>query len=136
MVLKKLQLYTILLLTILSSCNNKPQVTITNKRNLSSLNTLIEKGHNHYKSGSFDSSYYYFNKVKNEAEHIKDTSRLVHSLSWMAQIQRNEGDYTGSEATAVEALPYLEKTDKFPNLPFATSELLVLSITLVGIYYC
>lgn len=115
MVLKKLQLYSILLLTILSSCNNKPQVTISNKRNLSSLNTLIEKGHNHYKRGAFDSSYYYFNKVKNEAEHIKDTSRLVHSLSWMAQIQRNEGDYTGSEATAVEALPYLEKTDKFPN---------------------
>ena len=115
MVLKKLQLYSILLLTILSSCNNKPQVTISNKRNLSSLNTLIEKGHNHYKRGAFDSAYYYFNKVKNEAEHIKDTSRLVHSLSWMAQIQRNEGDYTGSEATAVEALPYLEKTDKFPN---------------------
>ena len=115
MVLKKLQLYSILLLTILSSCNNKPQVTISNNRNLSSLNTLIEKGHNHYKRGAFDSAYYYFNKVKNEAEHIKDTSRLVHSLSWMAQIQRNEGDYTGSEATAVEALPYLEKTDKFPN---------------------
>jgi signal transduction histidine kinase len=33
----------------------------------------------------------------------------------MAQIQRNKGDYSGSEATAVEALPFLENNNKFPN---------------------
>jgi signal transduction histidine kinase len=33
----------------------------------------------------------------------------------MAQIQRNQGDYTGCEATAVEALPFLENNDKYPN---------------------
>jgi hypothetical protein len=38
---------------------------------------------------------------KNAAE-IKDTSRIINSLSWMAQIQRHQGDYVGSEATAVE----------------------------------
>jgi hypothetical protein len=32
----------------------------------------------------------------------------------MAQIQRHQGDYVGSEATAVEALLFI-KTDKYPN---------------------
>jgi hypothetical protein len=52
-----------------------------------------------------DSAYYYFNKAKNAAEIKKDTSRIINSLSWMAQIQRHQGDYE-SEATAVEALLY------------------------------
>jgi hypothetical protein len=32
----------------------------------------------------------------------------------MAQIQRHQGDYVGSEATAVEALPFIETPINIP----------------------
>jgi hypothetical protein len=37
-------------------------------------------------------------KAKNEAEIVQDTSRIIHSLGWMAEIQTNQGDYTGSKS--------------------------------------
>ncbi|MFV5699801.1 ATP-binding protein [Flavobacterium sp. ZT3R17] len=104
---------TILLFT--QSCEKKKQNNTPKKQDLTEINKLLTIGHKHYENGEFDSSYFYYNKAKYAAEIKKDTSRIIHSISWMAQMQRNQGDYTGSEATAVEALPFLENTDKYPN---------------------
>ena len=119
MVLKKLQfhlynLILIILLVLQTSCDKKIQKKTTKKKDLTEIDKLISIGHKLYQNEEFDSSYYYFSKAKNTAETQKDTSRIVHSLSWLAQIQRNLGDFTGSEATAVEALPFLNN-NKYPN---------------------
>jgi tetratricopeptide (TPR) repeat protein/two-component sensor histidine kinase len=109
----------ILLLTILlvfqSSCNKQSKNDITKTQDFTEINKLLAIGHKHFENEEIDSSYYYFNKAKNASEIKKDTSRIILSLSWMAQIQRNQGDFAGSEATAVEALPFIENTPKFPN---------------------
>lgn len=119
MVLKRLQYYiyiTLLLffLVLQSSCDKKTRNKITTKKNITKIDTLLSIGHKLYEKEEFDSSYYYYNKAKNEAEILKDTSRVIHSLSWLAQIQRNQGDYTGSESTSIEALPYIGNKGRFP----------------------
>ena len=119
MVLKKLHfpVFISLLLLILSlqSCERKKLINPPKKQDLTEINRLLAIGHKHYENEKSDSSYYYYNEAKIAAELKKDTSRIIHSLSWMAQIQRNKGDYTGSEVSAVEALPFLENNNKYPN---------------------
>lgn len=112
---KKLVFYflqLIILLLVSISCNKtKPLVK---KKDLTKTNKLLAIGHEFYVKQEFDSSYYYYNKAKNEAEIVQDTSRIIHSLGWMAEIQTNKGDYNGCENTCVEALPYLGNKGKFP----------------------
>jgi signal transduction histidine kinase len=119
MILKKLpfSIY-ILVLTLLfvaQSCKKKTQNNPKKQPDVTEINSLLAIGHKHYDNEEFDSSYYYYNKAKYTAELKKDTSRIIHSLAWMSQIQRALGDYSGSESTAVEALPFLENTEKYPN---------------------
>jgi hypothetical protein len=44
----------------------------------------------------------------------KDTSRIINSLSWMAQIQRHQGDYV-ERSHSCRGTPFIENTDKYPN---------------------
>lgn len=119
MILRKLHLPIYILLLslflVFQSCEKKPQNNSPKKQDLTEVNRLLDIGHRLYENEQFDSSYYYYNKANSLAEIKKDTSRIIHSIGWMAQIRRDQGDYTGSEATAVEALPFLENNDKFPN---------------------
>jgi hypothetical protein len=102
------------LLFLTQSCEKKKRNNSSKKQDLTEINRLIDIGHKHYENEAFDSSYYYFNKAKFAAEIKKDTSRIIHSISWMAQIQTYLGDYSGSETTSIEALPLLENTTKYP----------------------
>lgn len=117
MILKKLHLplYIIVLtfFLVFQSCEKKTQNNPQKKQDLTEINRLLAVGHKHYENEEFDSSYYYYNKAKNAAEIKKDTSRIIHSLGWMSQIQQNQGDYTGSELTSTEALPFLENSHKY-----------------------
>lgn len=97
-----------------TSCEKKTTNKIHNKKDLAEIDSILTIGYQYYENNEYDSSYYYFNKAKYAAEFKKDTSRIIHSLSWMAQIQRNQCDYTGSESTSIEALPYIENSNKFP----------------------
>ncbi|MFE3869461.1 ATP-binding protein [Flavobacterium sp. LS2P90] len=119
MVFRKLQLpiYILLfsLLFVTQSCEKKKQNNSQKKPDVTEINRLLAIGHKHFENQGFDSSYYYYSKAKIAAELKKDTSRIVHSLGWMAQIQGDLGDYSGSESTAVEALPFIENNDKYPN---------------------
>jgi signal transduction histidine kinase len=97
----------------LQSCTKTQTDISTKKTNRVEINHFLELGYKHHENLQLDSSYYYFNKAKYAAEIKKDTSAIIHSLGWMAEIQRSQGDYTGSEATSIEALPFLENTTKY-----------------------
>jgi hypothetical protein len=117
MVFRKLHfLIYILLLTLLfitQACEKKKQNNPPKKKDLTEINRLLAVGHKYYENEEFDSSYYYYSKAKYAAEIKKDTSRIIQSLSWMAEIQRNEGDYSGSETTSIEAFPFIENSNKY-----------------------
>jgi len=103
------------LLSLTQSCEKKKQNNSQKKPDVTEINKLLAIGHKHYENEEFDSSYYYYNKAKSAAEIKKDTSRIIHSIAWLAEIQRVLADYSNSEATAVEALPFLENNKKYPN---------------------
>ncbi len=58
---------------------------------------------------SLDSSFYYYNKSKNNFLSIPDSSQVGRRLLNMAHIQQNCSDYFGSKETTTEALQYLDK---------------------------
>ncbi len=113
MVLKKLHfpiLVLILLFLILQSCEkisiNKPE----KKNSLAEIDRFIDLGDKHFENVKYDSAYYYHNKAKSLCDVKTDNTRIIYSLSRMSEIQQNQGDYSGSETTAIEAIPFLNKT--------------------------
>lgn len=117
---KKLQyliinIILLILLVIQSSCNidNPEKKSVSIKKDLTVINKMLDKGYDFFTKQKYDSSFYYYNKAKNAAQIAQDTSRIIHALAWMAGIQTNQGDYTGSENNCVEALPYLGNKNKF-----------------------
>jgi len=102
------------MLLALQSCEKKQQTVPKKKTDLTEINRLIDLGYNGFDEGKYDSAYYYFNKAKNLAIVAKDTSRILHSFTWMAGVEIDLGDYNSSEATAIEALPYLKNSNKYP----------------------
>jgi len=118
MIPKKFQLSVVaLLLTVLfvmQSCEKKTKVNPKKQNNLPKINRLIAQGDKHFEKLEYDSSYYYFNKAKSLCDVKKDTSKIIYSLLNMATIEQNQGDYSGSESTVLEAFPFLINNPK-PN---------------------
>ncbi|CAM4179624.1 tetratricopeptide repeat-containing sensor histidine kinase [Flavobacterium weaverense] len=104
----------VIILTLLLNSCAKEIPELPKKRDRTTINKYLELGYKSNDNSNFDSSYYYFNKARYTAEIQKDTSIIIHSLSWMAEMQRKQGDYSGSEDTSVEALPFLENNNKYP----------------------
>jgi hypothetical protein len=102
-------LITILLL-VLQSCEKKPILKTNKKSNLKEIDRLIDLGDNYLEKTKYDSAYYYHNKAKSLCNVKTDNTRIIYSLERMSEIQQNQGDYYGSETTATEAIPYLNKS--------------------------
>lgn len=78
------------------------------------INRLIELGEKHFKNLKYDSSYYFFNKAKSLCDVKKDTSKIIYAIIIIASIEQNQGDYSSSETTLLEALDFLKNNPK-PN---------------------
>ncbi|MFV8347741.1 tetratricopeptide repeat-containing sensor histidine kinase [Flavobacterium sp. ZB4P13] len=114
MILKKLHpivyFLSLLFFLILHSCEKKTLNNPEKKNNTAEIDRLIDLGDKYFEKSEYDSSYYYFNKAKSACDEKKDVSKIIYSISNLATIQQNQGDYSGSETTAMEAIPFLEKT--------------------------
>ena len=100
----------LLLLVTLFSCVKKSQDIKKKKDNTAENNRLIALGDKYDETEKRDSAYYYYNKAKSICDVKKDSRKIVSMLCNMANIQYMYGDYSGSETTAIEAFPILEKT--------------------------
>jgi tetratricopeptide (TPR) repeat protein len=98
-----------LLLLVLQSCEKKPILNTIKKSNLKEINHLLDLGDNYIEKVEYDSAYYYYNKAKSLCNTRTDNTLIIYSLARMSEIQEKLGDYSGSEATAVEAIPFLNK---------------------------
>lgn len=105
-------LFTIIFISF--SCQKEKVDPAFKKKKFAEIQKLLESGYFHEETSKYDSSFYYFNKAKILAEQIQDTSRIIHSLSRMAEVQHNQGDYNGSEFTCLEALKVLNNSKNFP----------------------
>ncbi len=101
------------MLFFLQSCEKKKQF-IPKKKCSPEVQKLLDLGSKYYHNEKFDSAYYYYNKAKSVAERKKDTAKIIYSTAWMAEIQNGLGDLSSCEATAIEVLPLIENTYKYP----------------------
>jgi signal transduction histidine kinase len=132
MIPKRIQFYlyiTFALIVIIFSCqknnndNNKPKEA---KRG---IEKLIATADEFYKAEKFDSAFYYFNEAKLIANPKIDIKKIAFSLLRMSEIQQKNSDYIGSEATATEAIKYINKAN---NLDYTWTIYRILGIN----YFC
>ncbi|TRX35642.1 tetratricopeptide repeat-containing sensor histidine kinase [Flavobacterium restrictum] len=113
MILKKFlfPIFVIVLLVVLSlhSCQKETSKTTTIKSNYS-YSTVIELAEKQYYKQQFDSAFYNYNVIKSNSNPAKDKAKIIYALIKMAYIQQVQGDYSGSETTATEAITYFDKT--------------------------
>jgi signal transduction histidine kinase len=97
------------LFLILQSCNKKPIIKSDKKARLAAIDRFIDIGDHYLEKANYDSAYFYHNKARSLCNLKTDNTRIIYSLARMSEIQQNQGDYSGSETTAIEALPFLNK---------------------------
>lgn len=73
-----------------------------------------------------DSAFYYYHQSKNEYINLNDHIGIGKNYINMAIIQSNEGDYFGSEKSAIDALTYLKNVNDSSYL-FSTYNALAIS---------
>jgi tetratricopeptide (TPR) repeat protein len=128
MIPKKLYLLFFILLVIFTqSCKKELPVIPEKKSDLVEIKRLIALGDDYFESSKYDSSYYYFDKAKLACDPKKHPKQYVYAISNLATIQQNQGDFSGSETTAMEAMPILETTTN-PNCKWSI-------YTILGINY-
>lgn len=96
------------LFLIISSCKEKSNIVEPPKNNVRYSNylSLAEK---HFENQIYDSAFYYYNKSKLACS-ANENEKIIYSLLKMAVIQQIQGDYSGSETSATEAIPFFTKT--------------------------
>ena len=112
MIVKKLHFPILVLLTLfflLQSCEKKPVIQPNNTTRLAEIDRFIDLGDHYFENVKYDSAYFYHNKAKSLCNVKTDNTRIIYSLERMSEIQLEQGDYFGSETTAIEALPFLNK---------------------------
>jgi hypothetical protein len=97
-------------LFVLQSCDIKQNNKLDKGSDLVEIDRLIKLGNKYFEEVKYDSAYYYHNEAKLLCDPKTDNTRIIYSLSRMSEIQQNQGDYSGSETNAIEAIPYLKKT--------------------------
>ena len=113
MIHKKIPFPILVLLAVflvLQSCTKKPILQPNRENSLAAIDRLIDLGDHYLEKANYDSAYYYHNKAKSLCDVKTDNTRIIYSLSRMSEIQQNQGDYSGSETTAIEAMPFLNTT--------------------------
>lgn len=120
MVLNKLHFPIYILLAILfftvQSCKKEHQTTLKSDGDLnySKYITLAEK---HLENQIYDSAFFYFNKAKLACNVASDNDKIIYSLLKMSIIQQTQGDYSGSETSATEAIPHFQTTTNLVYKP-------------------
>ena len=105
----EITLYITILFLILFSCQKKKEISnILPKNTKVQVEKLIVIADRFYDNKNFDSAFYYYNKVKSVCNPITDSENYVITLNRMADIQQNSNDFSGSESTVTEAIPYLK----------------------------
>lgn len=94
----------------------------TTSAEVSKLTALADK---FYAANKTDSAFFYFNKAKSIANPETDFKKIAYSLLNMAEIQKTNSDYAGSEVNATEAIQYIPKIN---NVNYTWSVYLMLGI--------
>lgn len=110
MALKKLHfpIFVIFILSIQSCAFFSQKGQSLNGSN--EYNKIIESAEKFNQEKNYDSAFYYFNKARNNCDPDNDNEKIIYAFIRMASIQQIHGDFSGSEASATEALDFFDET--------------------------
>lgn len=134
MITKKLQIFLYIIIVFLSifSCQKKKCATIPTPKNTKiQVEKLISTADKLYEKKNFDGAFYHYNEVKLICNPITDSENFVSTINRMADIQQNKGDFSGSESTVTEAIPYLKYVK---NPKHAWNTYVILGINFLNTY--
>ena len=100
-------LQSILLFAFLS-CETKDQHTTG--MGAAQYKGYLDSAEQYNKKQQYDSAFYYFNQAKLSAISQENSDRIIYALIRMSDIQKIQSDFSGSEATATEALDYFKNS--------------------------
>jgi signal transduction histidine kinase len=98
-----------ILLLSLFACTKNPSLPKEKTTN-TAYETYIDYAEKYFANSQYTSAFFYYNKSKLACNPSADNSQIIYSLLKMAAIQQIQGDYTSSETSATEAIPYFDKT--------------------------
>lgn len=115
MITKKLHFPIFILLLmffyIIMSCNEK-KVKQSESNNHSQYNTYLDLAENYSSKQHYDSAFYYYNKAKSICNVPQDNNKIIYTLLNIAILQQNQGDYSGCETSATEAISFFDPSTK------------------------
>ena len=100
----------ILILFVCCACNNQNLIEEKN-----SYDNCIQKATKYNTEQQFDSAFYYFNKAKLVCND-NETEKKNYCLFYIAEIEQQQSDFSGSEVTAIEALENNNQSLYLPNI--------------------
>ncbi|MCC9016795.1 tetratricopeptide repeat-containing sensor histidine kinase [Flavobacterium lipolyticum] len=115
----------------LQSCQKKTSNTPKPKNTKPEIEEAILTADRFYSQKEFDSAFFYYNKLRSICNPVTDSENYITSLNRMAEIQQDHADYTGSENTIKEVLPYLKYAKKQSQI---WSTYVILSINYLNTY--
>lgn len=89
---------------VLCSCEQKKDLT----PGKSQYDAYLTRAEAQVQQQRYDSAFYYFNQAKLESANEKTSDKTVYALIRMSFIQQIQSDFSGSEATATEAVSHLK----------------------------
>lgn len=72
-----------------------------------------DKADTYYAQAKYDSAFYYYSQAKVSFDSIHNKGNIAYCLLQMARAQQTMGDYFGSEANLIDALPYMKKDKEY-----------------------
>lgn len=103
----KISIFLFLLFGYIVSCSDVVQEYPKSK-----VNTYYKEGLYWLDEGKLDSSFYYFEKAKEQFLVVKDSFNVARSLINMATNLYHLGDFFGAQETALEAIKYIDSKNK------------------------
>lgn len=103
----KLSIFLFLLFGCIVSCSE-----VVQEKPNSKTNAYYEKGLYWLDEGKLDSSFYYFDKAKEEFLVVKDSFNVARSFINMAINQYHLGDFFGAQETTLDAIKYIDSKNK------------------------
>jgi signal transduction histidine kinase len=107
----------LLLFSIVSCQKGTERISSSLKKNETAKSVLAKKlsglGDSYYIDKKFDKAFYHYTKSKDLFEIEKNDAFAAYTLIQLARIQQTFGDYTNSEETLTEALPYINNNIEY-----------------------
>ncbi|MEZ0131061.1 ATP-binding protein, partial [Flavobacterium sp. LBUM151] len=98
----------LLILISITSCAKEDPPPLKGKTKKSNYNDYLALADKHSENQVYDSAFYYYNKARLECK-TDENEKIIYALLKMSVTQQIQGDYSGSETSATEAIPFFTK---------------------------